>query len=132
MLVEWARGQRPKDTDRVAHTERIIREAIDEHLDFSPSKALILYVIISSNHAVTSVWVDRFLRGCAHGAANDLVHITVRFKKITGTDITCHVYLHPARKALTENTHVWRVTFFGRHGVSVLSRPSQPSLGPLG
>ena len=39
MKITWAESQKPDDDDRVAIIERLVQEAVDEHMDFFPAKA---------------------------------------------------------------------------------------------
>ena len=57
VLIEWHPGQKP-NLNRVANAERLVLEAIEDHLNFPLTIASVLYVI-SSHHTDRSVWPEQ-------------------------------------------------------------------------
>ena len=51
LVVSWG-SQKPRSPDMIAHTERLVHEAIQDHMDFFPEEVRIMSVILSSNRNI--------------------------------------------------------------------------------
>lgn len=110
-----------------AQTERLVREAIEYHMNFTPATALITSVLLSLLMAFISGRAKWLFRGCAHSTTYSVVdqryvpdatHITVRILRREGDLVyhACHVYLSPDSRALTAGSSVRMVTWNARRG----------------